>query len=356
MGIMLSTSTDFYKLDKKEFKNFFTSTMLLPFAVLLLSLIGFLIVRKWLRNTYGFPQSFIFLIPFITFLTFINEQFNTSMRVNNELRKFTYAGIARIILEFGLSVVLVVFVAMRWQGRLAGIITAYVLLGLYAFWYFYKKGYLSGSIKKKYIKEELVYAVPVVAMQVSIFSLNTADKFILANYAGDNSVVGIYGVACTFVSVITIFCSAYLAYLFPVIYQTLSSGAPDYKLIKKNFTTYIKTLTIAAVLITAAIPVMYLFINGKYRQALGYYWLLTIGAYIWAITYYFYSFLMYYKHKRNMLMLAVLTTLTSIPCIYIMVNIIGGVYGAAWGVLISYIISFLLTCYFTRDHIRKIFQ
>jgi Na+-driven multidrug efflux pump len=65
---------------------------------------------------------------------------------------------------------------------------------------------------------------------------------------------------------------------------------------------------------------------------------------------------MYYKQKRKIMMLAVLTTVTSIPCIYLFVKTGGGVQGAAWGVLISYIISFLLTCWFTREHIKKIFS
>jgi O-antigen/teichoic acid export membrane protein len=283
MGIIQSTSTDFYKLDKKAFRNFFTTSMVLPAVILVLSIAGFFLFSRRLQASYGFPPMFMLLIPLITFLTFINEQLTGLMRVNNELKKYTLAGVARIVLEFGLSVVLVVFFAMRWQGRLTGIVAAYGLLGLYSFWYFYKKGYLSGTIKMEYIKSELVYAVPILAMQVSIFSLNTADKFILANFSGDNSVVGIYSVACTFVSVITIFCSAYLAYLFPSIYQTLSTAAPDYKLIKKNFINYVKVLTAASVVITAAIPVLYLFVNSKYRHAMGYYYLLAIGAYIISI-------------------------------------------------------------------------
>ncbi len=356
MGILLSTGTDFYKMEKKAFSNFFTTTMLLPLSVLLLSGIAFFLCRHWLGNVYGFPLSFALLIPLITFLIYINEQLTTLMRLNNELRKFAGTGLVKIVLEFGLSVVLVVFFAMRWEGRLTGIVVAYVLLGIYAFWYFYKKGYLSGAFHWEYIRAELIYAIPTLAMQVSIFSLNTADKFMLARFSGSNEIVGVYGVTGTFVTVITIFCSAYLAYLFPSVYQLLAMPVIDYKKIKKGFLNYLVIIIIVAVLVTAAIPAVYLLlINSKYHAALNYYYLLTLSALIWSISYYFYSFLLFYKEKRKLLALAIFTIVTSLSCVYFFTSRYGQT-GAALGVLISYLFNFAGTCFFARNHIKKIFQ
>jgi O-antigen/teichoic acid export membrane protein len=356
MGILLSTGTDFYKMEKKAFSSFFTSTMLLPVSVLLLSGIAFFVCRHWLGNVYGFPLSFALLIPLITFLTYINEQLTTLMRMNNELRKFAGTGLAKIVLEFGLSVVLVVFFAMRWEGRLTGIVVSYVLLGIYAFWYFYKKGYLSGAFRWEYIKAELIFAVPTLAMQVSIFSLNTADKFMLAHFSDSNEVVGIYGVTGTFVTVIIIFCSAYLAYLFPSLYQLLAAPVVDYKKIKKAFLNYLVIMTGVAILVTIAIPVVYLtVINSKYHAALDYYYLLTLGALVWSISYYFYAFLLFYKQKRKLLALAIFTIVTSLSCVYFFTSRYGQT-GAALGVLIGYFFNFAGTCFFAREHIKKMFQ
>lgn len=355
MGILQSTSTDFFKLDKTEFRHFFTTNLLLPTLVMVLSIGGFLAFHNWFSSSYGFPLSFMLLIPLITFLTYINEQMTVLLRSNNELRLFSATGVAKIVLEFGLSVVLVVFFAMRWQGRLTGIVVSYGLLGIYAFYYFYKKGYLSGSIKSTYIKSELIYALPVLAMQVSIFSLNTSDKFILAKVFKDNAVVGIYSVACTFVSMITIFCSAYLGYLFPAIYQNLSAAVPDYKHIKKGFINYAKTMALATVAVMVITPLLYhFFIHSKYHPALSYFYILAAGAFLWSLTYYFFSFLLFYKQKRKLLALSTSITLVSLPCIYFFASHWGDK-GAAWGVLISYGISLLLTCFFTREYIKKLF-
>jgi len=356
MGILHSTSTEFFKLDKDKFRNFFTTNLILPLFVMGASLIVFFLFRNYLKISYGFPLIFIILIPVITFLTYTNEQLLLMLRNNNELRKYAITGIAKITLEFGLSVVLVVFFTMHWKGRLTGIIASYVILGVYAFYYFKQKGYLSGSFSRRYIKSELIYAIPVAAMQLSIFSLYSSDKFIIASLSKSNEVVGVYGIACTFATIIIIFSAAYLNYLFPVIYKGLSSTEGiDYQKIKKNFFRYLGVMAAVALLIIIATPVVYsYFINEQYHSAIGYFYLLVLGYFMWSLSFYFYSFLLYYKEKIKLLLLSFCIIALSIFCIYFFTKSFG-VKGTAVGVLVSYASAFLLTLFFARKYIYMVF-
>ena len=72
-------------------------------------------------------------------------------RNNQEPETYMKANMGKTILELGLSYVMVVYFAWRWQGRVAGILAAYVVLGFYALYYFKKKGYLFGKVRKTYI-------------------------------------------------------------------------------------------------------------------------------------------------------------------------------------------------------------
>ncbi|HUS02924.1 MAG TPA: oligosaccharide flippase family protein, partial [Chitinophagaceae bacterium] len=295
LGILQSTSTDFYKLKKDEFRNFFTTSLLPPLVILILSVIGFSLCREYFKIKYDFPYYFAILIPVITFLTYIYEQLVLLIRINGELKKFAYAGIAKIILEFGLSVVLVVFFAMHWKGRVIGIFASYIILGIYAFYYFYKKGYLSGRFARNYIRSELIYAIPIIGMQISIFSLNASDKFFLAHFT-TTEVVGVYGVACIFASVINLLCLAYLNYLAPFVYEALSEAEPNYKKIKTNFLSYVKAMVISTALVIITVPFVYkYFINSRYYSAVSYFYLIALGYFIWSITAFFHTFLLYYK-------------------------------------------------------------
>lgn len=351
-GILQSTSTDFYKLSKAEFKNFFTTSLVPPIIILLLSFLAFGFFREYLKTIYGFPYIFAILIPLITFLGYINEQLILLIRVNGELKKFALAGIAKIILEFGLSVILVVVFAMHWQGRVAGIVVSYGLIGIYAFYYFYKKGYLSGNILKRYIRSELIYAVPIIIMQISIFALSASDKFFLGHFES-NEVVGVYSVACIFASIISMLSLAYLNYLGPNVYQALSNTAPDYKIIKKNFFNYVKVMSIATVAVIIIIPFIYkLFINSRYHSAISYFYLIALAYFIWTITSFFHTFLLYYKQKRKLLQLSLLSLIITIATIYFF-TVRMGVKGTATGILLSYCITFILTVFFVKNHIQK---
>lgn len=352
-GILQSTSTDYYKLKKDEFKNFFTTNLIPPILILLISFIGFGLFREYFKINYGFPYIFAILIPLFTFLIYINEQLILLIRINGELKKFALAGIAKIALEFGLSVVLVVFFAMHWKGRITGIGVSYGLLSIYAFYYFYKKGYLSGKIYKHYIKSELLYAIPIVVMQMSIFAMNASDKFFLAHFKS-NEIVGIYGVACIFASVISMLSTAYLNYLGPSVYEALSQANPDYKIIKKNFFNYVKVMAVVTFLVIAVIPFVYKFlINNRYYSAVSYFYLIALGYFIWTITSFFHTFLLFYKEKRKMLQLSLLSIVISVPSIYFFTNRMGAT-GTATGIFLSYCITFILTLFFVKNYIQKI--
>ncbi len=351
MGIIHSTGTDFFKLDKKEFRNFFTTGFILPLIVMAVSAVLLFLFREHLRVTYGFPYMFVWLIPFITFFTFCNEQLLSLARNNNEPVNYLKANVSRTFLELGLSVVLVVFFAWRWKGRIAGILVAYFLLTLYALYYFLKKGYLFGSVKKKYLYSELVYAVPIIVMQVSIFAMYASDKFFLSNFTNDNNeTVGVYSVACVFASVIILFCNALLQFVLPKIYATLSGNNIDYRSIKNFFLLYLAANTAMTLIIIVLIPFIYNhFINPKYHAALTYSYILCIGYFLWAISYFFYSFLLYYKRKRKILALSLCNIVVSLSCNYFFISR-WHAKGAATGVCLCYLIVFIITLLFTRQY------
>ncbi len=351
MGIIHSTSTDFFKLGKDDFRSFFTTGFIMPLAVTVLSFVLLFYFRDQLKQSYGFPAMFVWLIPVITFFTFCNEQLLSLSRNNNEPDVYLRANISRTVLELGLSFVLVVIFAWRWEGRIAGILAAYIILTGYALYYFKRKGYLFGTIKKKYIIDELVYAVPIIAMQASIFSMNASDKFFLSNFTNDhNETVGIYSVGCIFASIIIVLCTALLQYVFPKIYTLLASPVIDYRSIKKHFLLYVGVMAGGTLLVVIFTQLLYhMFINEKYYPALKYIYMLCAGNFLWAISYFFYSFLLYHKQKKKILALSFCCIVISLVLNYIFIKKWNDE-GAAIAGLICYFMVLILTLIFTKEY------
>lgn len=354
MGIIHSTSTDYFKMEKDEFRSFFSTGFIMPVIVMLASMLLLFVFRQQLREAYGFPEMFVWLIPLITFLTFCNEQLLSLIRNNNEPMVYLRANISKTVIDLGLSFLLVVFFAWHWKGRVAGILVSYLVLAFYAFYYFAGRGYLFGKIKKRYIINELIYAVPIITMQAGIFCMNSSDKFFLSSFTHDNNeTVGIYSIASIFGSVIIVLCTALLQYVFPKIYAELADVNTNYNSIRKHFIFYILVMTGASLLIMFFTPLLYqYFINEKYHAALRYIYLLCTGYFLWSVAYFFYSFLLYNKQKKKILMLSLLSIAVSLGCNYFFIRKWGD-YGAALSTAVSYLVVLILTLIFTAEHWKQ---
>ncbi len=355
LGALQSTSTDFFKLTKSEFKDYFTTSFVLPLLVTILSIAIFFIFFGTFSKNFNFLKSFIWLIPVLVFLSFCIEQFVTLIRNNNEPLNYLKVGIFRIIFDAGISIGLVVFFAWHWKGRAAGILISQFVIALLAFFYFKKRGYVFGKVKKKYLKEELIFALPIITMQLSIFSLTASDKFFLAKYE-NNHAVGVYGYACIFASIVNIFGTALMQYLLPKIYSFLSSVTINYYAIKKHFIIFLGATFAVFALVVLFTPLMYkYFIHESYHPGLKYLYLIALGYFFWGITYFFYSYLLYHKQKRKILSLALTGIFISLLSNWFFIKKYGEL-GAALSVCFSYFVFLCVTIIFALKFLRKMFS
>lgn len=356
LGIIHSTSAEFYKLEKKDFKDHFTTGFVLPVVTTIIACIVLYCVRDQLYLRYGFPRIFIWTIPIITFLIFLNEQLLSVARNNKEPGVFVKANVAKIVSDIGLSFILVVGFAWRWEGRVTAVLVSYSLVAIYGIYYFIKKGYLGGYIKKKYILSELVYAVPIVAMQIAIFCMSASDRFFLSHFINDNNeTVGIYSIVITFASVIIILCTALLQYIFPMIYNKLSAQEINYNSIRAGFMWYTGIMFSGMLLIVLFTPFIYSwFINEKYYPALRYIYMLTGGYFLWTIAYFFFSFLLYFKEKKKILLLSVCCIATSLLFKYFFIKA-WGLRGAAVANISTYLIVLVITLFLTKSYWKHFF-
>ncbi len=344
MGIVHSTSVEFFKLEKREFKDFFTSGFVMPTTVLFLGMGILWYFKTDLEKLYHFPPAFVFIIPVIAFFTFCYEIFVTLIRSNDEPVMYLKVSLLRLAIEASISLLLVVSFALRWKGRVTGMLAATISSFVLAYFYFRKKGYLFGKIKKKYLKQELIYAVPIIIFQGGSFCLFSSDKFFLSYFA-DNKAVGIYGYACTFSTILSLGCTAVLSYILPKIYQLLSQKTIDYKQIRTYFLYYCTFAFSILLGILALTPVLYKhFINQMYYPGLTYLYLIVMGYFFFNITYFFYSFLLYKKQKRKIIWLSLVSISISLVSNYFFIKK-WQEEGAAFSVFISFFLVLVVTLF-----------
>jgi len=356
MGIIQSVNTDFFKLDKNEFKDFFTTTLLMPFVVMIMAIIVLYFFKTQLQQRYAVPVIIIILVPINTFLNFLGEQLIYLVRNKDQARKYFLINIASLFIEMGLAVFCISVLKYGWIGRVIGISVSGLLVAIYAFIYFKQQGFIFGRIVKKYFYKELVYSIPIIIMQISIFCMNSSSGYFIKYFTKDYASVGIYSVAATFASIVMVLSSALLHYFYPAIYKLLSEKKINYKAIRKNFLYYAAAMLVCTLLVIAITPLAYFIVLKKsYYPGLRYYYFICIGYFLWSITFFFYSFMLYHKMKRKILYVSLIAIIISLASDYFFIKNYGS-FGAAVSLCAIYFLVLIVTLLFGKKQIVPILQ
>jgi O-antigen/teichoic acid export membrane protein len=354
LGILQSASTDYFKLDKKKFRDFCTTGFAMSAVMTVLAFTVFYFLKSFLTTTFSLPSIFIWAIPLAAFLNFCYEFVILIIRNRDDAAKYMKVNMTRIIIEMGLALILIVLLSWSWMGRVSSILIATGVVSLYGSWFLIKNGYLSGSIKKKIIYAELKYSLPIIMMQLSLFCLFSSDSFLLSGITKNNSEVGIYGMACVFGSVLITLSSALIQYMVPKINKTLSAPSIDYSEIRGCFIVYFSLMAFAYTALLLLVPLIYhLYINSDYWPGIDYYFFLSTGYLFWTITIFLYSFLLYFKQKKLLLILATSSIMISLGSNYFFIHF-QGAFGASVSVCISYFALMLITLIVTKKYWRPL--
>jgi O-antigen/teichoic acid export membrane protein len=350
LGVLQSASADYFKLDKKNFKDFCTTGFAMAVVMAIFSFLIFFLFRGFLFQGFSFPAIFIWAIPLAAFMTFCYELVMLLIRNRNEAPTYMKVNLIRISTELGLAVIFIILFAWGWWGRVASILIAGGCVAMYAIYFLIKNDYLSGSIKKGIIYTELKYSIPVITLQLSIFCLFSSDSFLLAGISKNSAEVGIYGMACVFGAIILTLSGALIQYMVPKINKALSAENVDYADIRKHFVIYISIMAFTFIVLLFCVPAIYhLFINNNYWPGIRYYYFLSGGYFFWTITVFLYSFLLYNKQKKKLFTLAFISIIISLASNYFFIKSMGSL-GASISVCCSYFAVLVLALLFTKNY------
>ena len=356
MGVLQSANTEFFKLEKKEFKDFFTTTLIMPLMVMLMAMLLLFFFRGQMQQRYSFPAIFIIIIPLITFFSFVNEHLINMVRNNQEPLKYLRVNIGRLMTEILLAVLFISVFNYGWIGRVMAIFLSFLCVTTYSFYYFKEKQFLFGKISKKYFHDELFYSVPIIVMQIGIFFMGSSAGYFIEYFTHDYTAVGIFSVAVTFGSIVLVLCTALLQYVYPKLYTLLSEKEVSYAGIRKLFLFYAGAMLLGTMAVLIATPLAYtVMLKSSYLPGLQYFYFICIGNFFWSISYFFYAFLLYQKQKRKILFASTISIFISITANYFFIKKMGS-YGAALSIITIYFLVFITILLFVRRQVLSLFS
>jgi len=321
LGMIQSSGADFFKKTKDEFSISFTANFFISFLLTCIGMGVLFLFRDALQKKFQLPPSFVFIIPFLAFLIFASEQLFALVRNRNEVKRFGRFGVAKALIEYGVSVVLIVFFFKGWEGRVWGIAISLITINLVGFIYYAQKGYLHFSISAKHIWDEIKFGIPVITFQLCVFMLGTTNKLFLAYFKVDPSQLGIYAVACVLGTLVGYLGQSIFLYVQPKVYKSISEGKATIPSLRREFFNYLKMMTAVAIpCILFVLFVYHYVINKIYLPGIPLFLLVCLSSFIWQLNNYLFLFLLYYKAKRKIFLVAGISVVISFIVNTIMVK------------------------------------
>ena len=355
LGMPSSLIMEHARLDDKEFRIYFNSSLALSTFSFLILLLIFLVAGNYVSGLLTVPFRLLLLGMFYAYFNLYQENIMAYLRTMDRPIQFFFVSAVKDVLEIALVVVLVIQLGKGAEGRIwAGVLTGAAIF-IFGSLFFYTKGLIHSRVSKKYLVEEFRFGISQVFFQFNVFILNASDKYLINYYnPHEKTGLGIYFMANQFAFIINVLVSAFFFSYQPVLYRHLSQLTPESKLkllkIKYLFAGF---LLLCTILLCITIPFIYqLFINKKYHPGIPYVAWLAFGYFFWGLYALMLGFLYYYKKNRVVIVFSLFSALICILMNYYFIRIYG-VIGAAYASFIVYGILFI-TLFITVNRVCKL--
>lgn len=312
--IALSTtgyiSVSYFRKDREDFRKDFSAIVSITTAVFTFFIIVVLLFANPLSAALDLPNELLFVVLFNSFFqVFFNLNLNYK-RIQEKVGLYGILSISFAVLNFVLSLLLVINCNLNWQGRVYAQLGCSVFFGLFSILSFYKyRLYDFRKLKWERFRFIILWGVPLIPHEAALWIRQGADRYII-NSNHDISEVGLFSFALNLTSVIISIGLAFNATNSVSIYQELSlekDASEKIARIKRQSKLIFMVYLISTIAVTIGVSVAVPWLLPAYSSSLGYFYILAVYGFIQCLYFLVCNFLFFYN-KNNEIMLITFTT------------------------------------------------
>jgi len=331
----------YYDQDRIDISEYTYNSILVVISSSFLMAILFIPFGRVIGILTSLPRNFLWVALIYTLSINVISIILALWQVQKKARYYGYFLNLKTLLNVGLSLVFVIILNLKWEGRVYGQLAAEMLFATIAIVYLYRKKLIKLSINKKYIKDSLVFGLPLIPHALSGSIIAMTDRLFITNMVGI-AATGVYTVGYQIGSILNLLTFSFNNAFVPWLYEKLKENNENTKrkIVKFTYLYFILIILIVIFLGLLAPKFLSVFLGKEFAEsssfviwiALGY---AFNGMYLMVVNYIFYA-------ERNGL-LAIVTFLTCIINVvlnYFFIKEYGAI-GAALATTITYAIKFI---------------
>lgn len=296
-------SVAFFSDGTEGLKKTFSSILLLTVIGTICTVGIIFIGGDWLEDKLSLSTPIMCMAVAICFFTIYNQLLLDNFRIKDKVVVYGLLSCGAALLNFAVSIYLVKYCNLSWQGRVYAQLLCTGLFGLLGFIYFVSNGYITRSFLG-YLRPLLLWSIPLIPHSASNFFRQGCDRYIINAYHSIDD-VGLFSFALTLSTIITMIGAGFNQSNSVDIYKILGDNTiPNCKkqeMLRKQRRLYTWVYTVCAILI---VPLCYLlvpFLLPQYTGSLCYVPLLTIYGYLVCVYFLWTNYLFFFRKTKQIM-------------------------------------------------------
>lgn len=345
ININAAITRRYYDKDTINFWEYvFNGIIILVVSTFFVSIL-FGLFSNFIESITKFPKEFLWSVIVYTFCMSLTNVLLALWQIQTKALQFGFQVNLKTLFNASLSIMLVIFWGLGWQGRLYGQVISESLFAVISVGILLKNKWLKLTINKKYIKDALMYGLPLIPHALSGSILSMTDRLFITNMVGLGA-TGIYTVGYQVGSIISLITLSFNTAFVPWLFEKLTENKEETKLkiVKFTYIYYAVILTMAVILGFLAPVLLNVFIGKNFAGSSLYVIWIAVGyafngMYLMVVNYIFYA-------EKNGLLSTVTfaTAILNVILNYFFIKAFGAV-GAAQATTLIFAIKFILVWY-----------
>jgi O-antigen/teichoic acid export membrane protein len=355
IGVPFVLNVDYFKMNEENYRNQFTSAMVIPIiAFVFFTLLSF-IFYKYVQSVTKVNFFFTIAIPFTCLMFVLNDVMLNLFR--NKEKYFLFAGFsfAKNILEVSITILLVLGLGFNWTGRLGSSIIA-LLFGSCILLYIIKRWhFISRKFSKSAMISVLLAGLPFIPERLAIFTLGYSDRFFIDHY-NSTADVGFYSAGAQIALIVNLAILTLNNTFYPNLFRQLSETVMDYKGIKKNVWLFIGLSALITFIVIISVPFFFkFFIGHNFQPGKMYAINLAIGFFFWSIYNVFIVFLLNFKKNGLIMRISISGMMLSLILNFFLVPYYGAIGATYTSITVYFFMAFVtIFCVHNMYNLKRI--
>lgn len=344
LSIHGAINVNFFKMSKKDLKIFIGNCLIILSISTLIVFICVYLFKSIILEKLSIEIKWIFLAIVLAFAQFLTTVNLLLWMAEQKPKQYTIYQISQTFLITILSIILIVYLGMNWEGQVIARGIGIIFFAVISFIFIIKRGYLIFHPNKKYIKEALNFGIPLIPHQLAGWLKTGVDRIILISLLGA-AATGVYATGYQMGMIISVIVTAFNKAWSPYIFKILSSSpsSEDKKKIVMFSYAYFVGIFLVSVVFAYILNLIVPYILGKnFLHSIEYVFYFCIAFAFQGMYLIVGGYILYTKKTHILAYITFATSILHVILLYTFVNINGAV-GAAQATLISFIVTFLAT-------------